>query len=236
MSTPINIEASVAQLVIDRPQLGAVFGQLGIDYCCGGQRSLREACAEKGLDAATVALTLQAVGAMPVGDGVFTDWTKVSLSELCDHIQQTHHQYLRDKLPQLQAMVDTIARVHGSHHESLYEVQRIFTAMRTDLMEHTEKEDGTVFPLIRSLDGNEPGSGVTAAIVELESEHDATGERLAALRSLTDGYVAPDDACGTYRATLAGLEALEGETHQHIHKENNILFPRAIEKAKAINV
>lgn len=235
--TTINADTTVAQLVIEQPALTRIFDKLGIDYCCGGKKPLREACETRGLDPDTVVQTLNAFAAAGGAEADGTDWSRAGLAELCDHIGQTHHRYLAEELPRLGQLVNKVSRVHGGRHPHLHQVKEVFTELSEELLTHTQEEDANVFPLIRELEaGAEPAPETVAALIEqMEADHDETGDALAMLRELTDGYTIPVDACGSYRAMLSGLEELERDTHQHIHKENNILFPRAIEKGQALN-
>lgn len=243
--TAIDMETSVGRLVVEQPNLSRVFDKLGINYCCSGKLSLREACDVNGLDAASVVRELHAaIEGQHADSGSQPDWTQASPGELCDHIEQTYHHYLADELPRLTTMVDKVAHVHGQRLPSLYEVQSIFTNVRDELITHTNKERDTAYPLIRSLEAAGEGDGngaadangatdgdsrTLSAIIEgLEREHVAVDARFRGLREATNDYIPPHDACRTHRAVLAGLEQLERETYDHIHKENNILFPRAV--------
>ena len=156
------------------------------------------------------------------------------MTELCDHIEQTHHAYLRTELPRLGQMIDKVVNAHGASHPKLHEVQRVFAALCAELEPHMFKEERILFPAIRQLEQSAatpsfPFGTVANPINVMEHEHDNAGAALSELRTLTADYVPPDDACNTYRAMLDGLRELETNMHQHVHKENNILFPRAIE-------
>ncbi len=238
MTTPIDASKSVAELVVEQPSLTRVFEKLGIDYCCGGKRSLKEACEKRGLDAQSVLLTLNALsGAQNGAADAETDWSRAALSELCDHIEQTHHRYLIEELPRIATLVDKVSRVHGGNHPSLHQVKEVFIGMARELLEHLQKEERMLFPMIRGLEANgsaAPMGSVAGPIQRMETEHQASGDGLESLRELTDGYTPPASACGSYRAMLSGLEDLEKDLHHHIHKENNILFPRAIEKEASL--
>jgi regulator of cell morphogenesis and NO signaling len=161
------------------------------------------------------------------------------MTELADHIEQTHHAYLREELPRLTGLVGKIREVHGERHPKLVEVQRVFLGLRDELMMHMMKEEQVLFPMIRQMEAsdNEPSfdcGSVDNPIRVMEHEHDNAGNALARLNELTGGYLPPADACNTYRATLSGLQELELDLHLHIHKENNILFPRASEREKLL--
>lgn len=238
MSVSIDARKSVAELILEQPGLTRIFEKLGIDYCCGGKKSLHEACERRGLDAQSVIQTLNALAGAPGGADEGADWTRAALAELCDHIEQTHHRYLTEELPRLASLVDKVAKVHGGTHPELPRVREVFIGMARELLSHLQKEERVLFPLIRVLESDEsaaPVGAVAAPIQRMEAEHQAAGDDLETLRELTDGFVPPADACGSYRAMLSGLEDLEQDLHRHIHKENNILFPRAIERDHSRN-
>ncbi len=228
----ITIETTVGDVVRSSPARSRLFEQLGIDYCCGGKKPLAEACRGKGLDPATVVAMLTVLERGSNGDRVDPD--AMSLSELCDHIEKVHHGYLRDELPRLDFMTRKVAAVHGDHEPRLREVRRVFEIFATAISGHTEEEDKVVFPAIREL---EAGGGATEAaslkeqLAELEQEHDKAGGALAQFKALTDGYTPPEWACNTFRALYDALARLEEDMHQHVHKENNILFPKALARA-----
>lgn len=231
-----TIETTVGDLVAQRPGRSRVFEKLGIDFCCGGKKSLSEACATKGLDAETVLTILLAAEAGTGSDE--RNWENASLSDLADHIEQTHHTYLKRELPRLRAMVRKVAAVHGNHHPWMREFDRVYDQFATELETHMLKEEQVLFPLIRALERSEPGPaaacghGVENPIRAMESEHDDSGQGLERLHELSGGLTPPADACNTFRAMLDGVRELELDLHQHIHKENNILFPRAIERER----
>lgn len=231
MTTPITADATVAQLVTERPELIRIFEKLGIDYCCGGKTPLGEACAQRNLDANSVVLTLQAVAETTRHEQASaTDWTQASLTDLSDHIEETHHRYLAKELPRLETIVAKVVDAHAPAHPELHEIQAVYTRLSRDLLQHTQKEDQVLFPLIRQLEsgGKRLPMSVAVPIQQMEKEHDEAGDDLKTIRGLTRDFAPPADACQTYRVMLDGLHELEKDTHEHIHKENNILFPRAI--------
>lgn len=231
-ATAPTIHTTVGELVAQRPSRSRVFEQLGIDYCCGGKKPLAELCAARGLDADTVLTVLLAAEAGSAEQA--TDWTQAPLADLADHIEHTHHQYLREELPRLGRMVHKVASVHGDRFGWMRDIARIFNAFSKELYMHMDKEEQVLFPMIRSLehDGqvtDSPcGHGIDAPIQVMEHEHDDAGRALEEMRKLSSDYTPPGDACNTFRATLDGLAQLEADMHQHVHKENNILFPRAL--------
>lgn len=230
MST-LNTNSTVAQWVSEYPQTACLFEELQIDYCCGGDVALHEACETKHLDANEIVRRL----ARAVADSQqerTENWLEAELAELCDHIQQTHHAYLRQELPRLSGLVDQVVSAHGENHPELREVQQALATLRAELEPHMFKEEQILFPAIRQLEhaANRPAfpfGSVANPIRMMEHEHDAAGSGLARIRELTDGYLPPADACNTYRVMLDSLHRLEQDMHQHVHKENNILFPRA---------
>ena len=207
MST-IDPQASVASLVIERPSRSRVLESFEIDYCCGGQQSLIEACRNADIELGAVVGELEQVDA--ASNEPALESPKAGLTELVDHIEATHHQYLREALPRLDGLLAKVIDEHGEQHSELHEVRRTFDELRTDIGPHLMKEEQVLFPLCRELDVAEPlpsfhcGS-VSNPVGMMRFDHDAVGDMLRRLRSLTDGYQPPDDACPSYRALYAGL-------------------------------
>jgi regulator of cell morphogenesis and NO signaling len=228
----VNLSSAVGQLVAETPGAARVFEQFGIDYCCGGKERLEQACVRRGIDAKAVVAALQA--ARSEGGGAEqTDWNTMALSELIAHIVATHHAYLRRELPHLAGLCDKVVQVHGVKHAELTRCEEVLGGLRAELEAHMTKEEQILFPMIQNMEAARApvfaGCGSMANPIRvMEMEHDSAGEALASLRELTGGYHPPADACASYEALLAGLSRLEADLHQHIHKENNILFPRAL--------
>jgi regulator of cell morphogenesis and NO signaling len=218
---------SVGELVAERPGRSRVFEELGIDYCCGGKLSLAEACARRGLQPDAVRRSLDEADTEGVSDE--TDWRAARLGILCSHIVTTHHEFLRRELPRLRGLLGKLARVHGERHPELRQVLAVFEPFANDLTEHMAREEQILFPLITWIASGDvpPTPFVLQPIAAMESEHDGAGRALSEMRRLTSGYAVPADGCNTYRAAMDGLAALEADMHEHVHKENNILFPRA---------
>ncbi|MGN6555817.1 MAG: iron-sulfur cluster repair di-iron protein [Verrucomicrobiota bacterium] len=232
----IRIDTTVGEIVRAVPARSRVFENLGIDFCCGGKKPLSEVCRAKGLDAATVVAMLEAMDNANASDssaGVNPE--TLSLTALCDHIQEIHHGYLREELPRLDFMTRKVAAVHGDHEPRLIELRRVFERFNAEMTAHTDEEDEFVFPAIRQLeqsgDQSAKSSGLKTSLEKLELEHDSAGGALEQFTALTDHYTAPEWACNTFRALYDGLAKLEKNMHQHVHKENNVLFPRALAAA-----
>ena len=226
---------AIGRIVAAKPSRARVFEHWGLDYCCGGKKQLGAACQEKGLNVNAVLRDLRDNDAR-ASDTAETDWTAAPLDALVDHIVATHHAYLGEALPRLTFLIDKVVQAHGDRNPDLHDVAAVFAALRQPLERHTEVEERTVFPLIKSLTRSDTPSveragAVRKAIEALESEHDRAGADLETLRKLTDDYVPPANACNTYRAMLDGLAELEADMHRHVHKENSILFPRALDLA-----
>ena len=223
----ITAHTLVADIAAHHPRSIEVFERHGIDFCCGGRRPLGEACREHGSFVEAVAAEIAAAVARELPeDRVFTD---APLGALLDHIVSRYHAALREDLPRLGRMADKVAEVHGEHHPELHELARVYGGLRDELVPHMAAEEERVFPALRQLaESGTEGAQVQSALHALEEEHDQAGAALARLRSLSHGFAVPDDACATYRALYEGLVRFEGELHEHVHLENNVLFPRVV--------
>jgi regulator of cell morphogenesis and NO signaling len=228
----MNPDSTVGQLVVERPARARVFEKFGIDYCCGGKKPLAAVCSAKGLDISQVLL------AIDIADSVSTlapaqDWSQGTLTDLARHIETTHHAYLKSELPRLDYLTERVFNAHGGRHAELAQLRAVFVAFKEELEQHMQKEERILFPLCRNLECGSPSPDVHCGsianpIAVMEREHDDAGNALAQMRQLTNDYTPPAGACNTYRAMLSSLAELEADMHQHVHKENNILFPRAI--------
>lgn len=227
MSKTVSPERSVGALVRENPAYADVFESVGIDYCCGGDKTLGDACEEASVDVDEVR---QRLAEAPTEEGNETE--PESLSETVEDIVSEHHQYLREELPALEGLVRKVARVHEESHPELQEVKQEYLDLAEEMKRHIDEEEDELFPVVERLDRGEAltddeRSRLRSAIDEMEEDHDETAERLERLEELTDGYSVPDDGCASYRAMLERLEALEHDTHRHVHKENNVLFTEA---------
>lgn len=219
-------ETLVADVVLAEPAASSVFERLGIDFCCRGRVPLAQACEARGVALADVLAELERA---PRSAGA-SDVDRMDVPALAAHIVDAHHAYLRAELPELDALSAKVARVHGATHPELADARATFLTVAADLLQHMDEEEGDVFPACVALaegDGTRAGS-VAEAVERMETDHDGVARGLERLRDLLDGYAAPPDACGSYRALLDRLDALEKDVHLHVHKENNVLFPRAL--------
>jgi len=229
---------TVGEVVVERPRRSRVFEKFGIDYCCGGKIELGEACERAGVAADDVVAAL--AESDRDGNGASeSDWSVAPLSDLIDHILDAHHAYLRRELPRLSEMAAKVGRAHGVRFPWVLECQQVLAELRAELESHMMKEEQMLFPMIRELEaaGTAPSfhcGNLQNPITVMEHEHESAGDALARLRELTNGFTPPDDACNTFRAWLDGLNELESDLHEHIHEENNILFPRAQEREAAL--
>ena len=226
MGEAVDTTATLGELVIRRPAAAALFERLGLDYCCGGRKTLAEACAQRGVDAGTVAVLLDSLERGPAGPRRH-DVARASIGELCDHVVAAHHEPLRAELPRISELAGTVVRVHGRTRPELADVQRVFESLRGELEVHMRREEHNLFPACRALDGHGDAAPLRhGEVALLEDDHGATGEALSALRELCADYDPAQALCGTHAALLRALLELELELHQHVHEENNILFPR----------
>ena len=229
----LNLNTSVGSWVARHPQTARVFESLQIDYCCGGGKSLGDACSQRQLDHQQVVADLEQ--AIDGGDAEpAEDWLNAQLAKLCDHIEQTHHAYLRREMPRLTEIISKVVNAHSQAHPELPKIQGLFEGLRAELESHMVKEERVLFPAIRQLEQADatpsfPFGTIANPIGAMEHEHDNAGDALTQIGQTTNNYAIPDDACNTYRVMLDGLHQLEADLHQHIHKENNILFPKALE-------
>ena len=219
----IDKERTIGALAVEHPLATRVFARHGIDFCCGGGQPLAAACASRGLDPDTLIeeIRKELAGTPETG----RRWDEAPLGELVDHILENYHKPLYEELPRLERMA---AKVYDVHHdkaeEMLHGMLTTYRGLKAELDEHFAKEEQILFPMIRAGRGAMTGGPVSVMV----EEHESAGAALARLRALTSGYEVPAEACNTWRALWHGLAALEASLHEHIHLENNILFPRAL--------
>ena len=233
---PINTDRTVGELVVERPANSRIFEEYGIDYCCGGKQSLSEACAKNGIAADEILRRLDEADTAGSQEDA-TDYASMGLDDLVEHIVSTHHAYLLRELPRLEKMSKKVAKVHGDKDDRLGELEGVVRTLAEELGTHMMKEERVLFPIICQLAQTDslPDAhfgAIANPIRAMEADHEIAGNALESMQRLTDDYTPPDWACNTYRALLDGLHDLELDLHQHIHKENNILFPKALELEK----
>lgn len=228
---PITTSKTVRELAVENPQATRVFEKLGIDYCCGGHKSLEEACATANTPVDRVLLALEQ-GLDVAAPATERDWNTAGLDALVDHIVDKHHSYVKSEVPRLQALLSKVIGVHGKNHPELERVRDAFTELGIELAAHLMKEEQILFPYIKHMASGEKCPScfgtVQNPIRMMMMEHDNAGVKLREIRQATSDYTLPQDACFSYGTLFSALREFEADLHEHIHLENNILFPRAI--------
>ncbi len=231
----LTTNTTVSELALEMPAATSVFEKMGIDYCCGGNRSLAEACANAGVEFKDVQIQLTLAAHAQAHEPNFQTTT---LENLINHIVVKHHSFTRLEIARLNALLDKVCMAHGENHPELMEIYVLFRELGADLDTHMTKEERVLFPYVIRMEAAakqqvplfRPPFGTVANPVRMMMlEHDRAGELLKKIRQLSSDYATPADACVSYKTLYAALEALEKDLHQHIHLENNILFPRAVE-------
>ncbi len=217
----MKTSTTLADIAVSSPGATKVFLAHGLDFCCGGRRPLVEACAEKGLDADVILKAIEAAEA-PTGD--LSRWSNRPLAELADFIESHYHARLRAEIPDLIALAEKVERVHAEKPTCPHGLADHLKTMHAAVLDHLAKEEGILFPFIRAGRGR----GAGGPIQVMEQEHDDHGRSLERLRSLTANLTPPPEACVTWRALYGRLGRLSDELMEHIHLENNVLFPRAL--------
>jgi len=225
MTKSIDPDRQLGALVRETPAFARVFESLGLDFCCGGDQTLRAACADADLNLDVV--REQLTGARRQGDDKAGDWE--SMAALIDHIIDSHHQFLRSELPALEELVAKVRNAHVDAHPELTEIEQEFDELAEEMRQHTMEEEQDVFPIIEKLDRgteltDEERATLEETLADLEADHEATATHLERIAELSDGYSVPEDACPSYQNMLERLETIEQDTHMHVHKENNVLF------------
>jgi len=228
---------TLAQLVKTNHKAGTVFEKYHLDFCCKGKRTLEQACTEQQLPLTEVVTELENVfsnESSPVGP----DFENIKLADLCDYIINTHHSYVKNEMPQIYAWLEKIASKHGERHPELYKIAEMFASVKEEMELHMKKEETVLFPRIKELEklaeSDSPNLQISITYLQspitiMEQEHDHAGTSLNEIRILSNDYTPPIDACTTYQLSFAALKAFELDLHQHVHLENNILFPKSIQ-------
>ncbi|MDD2600686.1 MAG: iron-sulfur cluster repair di-iron protein [Kiritimatiellae bacterium] len=240
-----NSEQTVAEIILRHPQLRVLLEQLGIDYCCGGKRPLADAVEAAGLDLKTVLAELEQGVEQRSSTSDATDWTAVPLTVLADHILNSHHEFTKTQLVRIDSLLTKVQSAHHNQHGAMLDALRdAFDPLRAELEAHLMKEEQILFPAIKGIDGFLAGTqarpvvhcgSVAHPINQMEHEHDGAGALLVKMREITSNYQLPSDACQTFSALYEAMEALESDLHEHIHLENNILFPMSVSQEERMN-
>ena len=233
----IDPNIKLADLVTERPWAAPILERHRLDYCCGGHRRLKDAARTARCNVESVIEEIESTPS-PV-NAPETDVSGMSMTSLIDHLEATHHEYLRDALVRLDQLAEKVRDVHSANHPELSRVRELVRALRAELEPHLAKEEQILFPMIRELEVSASlptfhcGS-LGNPISVMMSEHESTGELLEQVRTFNGEFQVPSDACASYRALYEGLSDLEADTHMHIHKENNLLFPSVVRAEQAL--
>lgn len=230
-------EKHIGKIVAEDYRTAAVFKSFGIDFCCKGNRSIAEVCDKSQIDQDKLMNEIEKV--INQETKTTTDHQSWPLDLLADYIEKKHHRYVEASLPVLNQYLEKICKVHGSHHPELYEITDIFSESVAEFTKHMKKEELILFPFIRKMVTKKQADGSSFGSVEnpvnmMKEDHSAEGERFERIAKLSNNYTPPSDACNTYRVSFSLLKEFEEDLHTHIHLENNILFPKAIEMEKSI--
>jgi regulator of cell morphogenesis and NO signaling len=238
----VYTEKTVRELAQEIPAATRVFEKFGIDYCCGGKKPLREACRAANLSVEEVWSSLQAAEQAAQTAPEVRPWQTEPLAEIVAHIENTHHKYTREEIARLTPLLARVCSVHGKNHPELEKMRNTFHGLAQELTMHMMKEEKVLFPHIVRMEESVlqhepvlpfPFGSMQNPITMMEHEHDSAGEALRALRELSGNYAPPQDACISYQTLYLALADFEADLHQHIHLENNILFPRAMAMERA---
>ena len=236
-----STETRVNEIALSNPSARRVLEDAGVDYCCGGGKSLQDACLHAGVTTDEILKRLRQNREL-VGPGD-TEWATAPLADLTRHIRERHHQYVRDSIPRVRALLAKIREKHGPKHREIGEIERLFGDVAREMTAHMQKEEQILFPYIDALERSANGGGtveppffqtVRNPIHAMMKEHDSAGDVVRQIRKASNDYKAPADACTSYLATYQELRQFEEDLHLHVHLENNILFPRAVELEAAV--
>jgi regulator of cell morphogenesis and NO signaling len=227
-----NQHLTVGEIVAGDYRTASVFQSHGIDFCCKGGRTISDVCQSKNLEAPSLLQQLSEATTAKQASGA--DYRTWPLDLLADYVEKTHHRYVAQKSPELMQYLNKLCKVHGERHPELFEIKDEFAHVATELASHMQREEMVLFPFVRKLANVKqltppPFGSVENPIQMMMAEHAVEGDRLARISELSNHYNPPADACTTYRVAFAMLREFEEDLHLHIHLENNIMFPRAIE-------
>jgi len=238
----VSTRRTVRDWALEHPEATRVFEKVGIDYCCGGGRSLEQACIAANVSVDEVVDSLELSQAAARTQQKDRNWQIEPLADLVAHINSTHHKYTREEIARLGPLFDKVASVHGNNHPELQNVRAAFRGLAQELTMHMMKEEAVLFPYIVRMEESviqgepvlpPPFGSVQNPVAMMMHEHDSAGEALRTMRQASAGYTVPRDACISYQTLYKALADFEKDLHQHIHLENNILFPRAIDMERS---
>jgi regulator of cell morphogenesis and NO signaling len=236
-----STETRVNEIALSNPGARRVLEDAGVDYCCGGGKSLQDACLHAGVTADEIRKRLRQNSQL--AGPADAEWTNAPLADLTRHIRERHHQYVRDSIPRVRALLAKIREKHGEKHREIEEIEKLFGDVAREMTAHMQKEEQILFPYIDTLERSSNGNGsveppffqtVRNPIHAMMKEHDSAGDLVKRIRKTSNEYKAPADACTTYQATYQELRQFEEDLHLHVHLENNILFLRAVELEAAV--
>lgn len=233
----INVATTVRELAVTMPGATRVFEKLGIDYCCGGNRTLADACVNAKISIEEVADSLADAEHLLLSPEELHNWQTASMTGLIQHIVEKHHTFTKEELPRLEKLMNKVCAVHGAQHPELLQLKTAFLSLKEELEPHLMKEEQVLFPYITKMEAaltNEAAipmscfGTVQNPVRMMNIEHDAAGDLLREMRAVTTNYAVPEGACMSYESLFQALIEFEADLHQHIHLENNILFPKAV--------
>ncbi len=232
---------TISEIVREDYRTAKIFESYKIDFCCNGNKNFKDVVDAKKLDAEKISDELVTIKSQNNNDTI--DYNSFALDLLADYIEKKHHRYIEEKTPDIKQYLAKLCNVHGDNHPELFEINKNFNESAGELAMHMKREELILFPYIRKMVsaiqknekvGPPPFGSVENPIQAMMSEHDVEGERFKKISQITNNYTVPDDGCNTYRVTFSLLKEFEEDLHLHIHLENNILFPKAIEQEKKL--
>jgi regulator of cell morphogenesis and NO signaling len=236
-----NNETKVKDVALANPEARQILEDAGVDYCCGGGKSLHDACAHADVSAEEILKRLRENSKVVRPDE--KAWTSAALADLTRHVRERHHRYVREAIGRIKPLLEKVKAKHGENHPEIAQVQRLFAEVGQEMIMHMQKEEQILFPYIDALERSTSGNGsleppffqtVKNPIHAMMKEHDSAGDLVKQIRKASGDYTPPTDACTSYKALYQDLREFEADLHQHVHLENNILFPRAVEMEAAV--